>query len=389
MGRRGQHTPQLVPGDPADIAGWPRLVGEFCEWMGAHGYSPRTIANRRGQLATLVAWLSERGVIRPVEVTRPMLESYQRYLYHYRKPNGDPLSFRSQSQRLLPVRAFFRWAARSNHVLYNPASEIELPKVERRLPKPALTAAETEQVLATCDLGEPLGLRDRAMLEVLYSTGIRRSELANLAIFDLDVERSTLLVRQGKGRKDRFVPIGERAVTWAMAYLTNVRPNLATQLSGTSLFLTVDGTSFCPDRLSQIARGYVDASGVPKSGACHLFRHTCATLMLEGGADIRYIQAMLGHAELSTTQIYAQVSIRALQAVHSATHPGATNTRHRSANHPALAIAGSDGPADSGQLFAVLELEEEQENRANGEALISATPTAALDANQHTEEGRP
>ena len=173
-----------------------------------------------------------------------------------------------------------------------------------------------------------------------------------------------------------------------MAYLTNVRPSLATQLSGTSLFLTVDGTSFCPDRLSQIARGYVDASGVPKSGACHLFRHTCATLMLEGGADIRYIQAMLGHAELSTTQIYAQVSIMALQAVHSATHPGATNTRHRSANHPALAIPEGPDEGDPDQLFAVLEAEEEQENRATGETLLSATVPAALDGNQHIEEAR-
>jgi len=361
---RGQHVPQVIAGDPADLAGWPRLTDEFCEWMGAHGYSPRTISNRRGQLAALVTWLHERGVTRPVEVTRPMLEAYQRYLYHYRKPNGDPLSFRSQSQRLLPVRAFFRWAARSNHVLYNPASEIELPKVERRLPRPALTAAESEQVLSTCDLSDPLGVRDRAMLEVFYSTGIRRSELAHLAIFDLDVERSTLLVRQGKGRKDRMVPIGERAVAWVMRYLTEVRPNFAVEPDGATLFLTAEGTSFSPDRLTQIARRYVEASGVPKSGACHLFRHTMATLMLEGGADIRYIQAMLGHAELSTTQIYAQVSIRALQAVHSATHPGATNARHRSTAHPVLAIPDGDDAGYTGQLFAVLELEEEQENRA-------------------------
>jgi integrase/recombinase XerD len=385
MGRRGQHTPQVVPGDPADIAGWPRLVGEFCEWMGSHGYSPRTIANRRGQLAALVTWLSQRGVTRPVEVTRPMLESYQRYLYHYRKPNGDPLSFRSQSQRLLPVRAFFRWAARSNHVLYNPASEIELPKVERRLPKPALTAAETELVLATCDLADPLGLRDRAMLEVLYSTGIRRSELAHLAIFDLDVERSTLLVRQGKGRKDRMVPIGERAAAWVMRYLTDVRPSFVVEPDGSTLFLTADGTAFSPDRLSQIARRYVESSGVPKSGACHLFRHTMATLMLEGGADIRYIQAMLGHAELSTTQIYAQVSIRALQAVHSATHPGATNTRHRSAAHPSFAIPGSPDDDDADQLFSLLELEKDQENRAD-EAKASATGEAALDTPSTIEE---
>jgi integrase/recombinase XerD len=110
--------------------------------------------------------------------------------------------------------------------------------------------------------------------------------------------------------------------------------------------------------------------------------------MLEGGADIRYIQALLGHAELSTTQIYAQVSIRALQAVHAATHPGATNTRHRSANHPALAIAGSDDSTDPYQLFAVLDLEEEQENRATNETLLSAPLPATHDENQHIEEDR-
>ena len=365
MGRRGQHTPRVIAGDPADVSGWPRLVEEFCEWMGAHGYSPRTIDNRRGQLSALVDWLAERGVTRPVEVTRPMLERYQRWLFHYRKADGEPLSFRSQSQRLLPVRAFFRWAARSHHVLYNPASEIDLPKVERRLPKPALTASEAEQVLAQPDLDDPLGVRDRAMLEVLYSTGIRRSELAHLAVFDLDAERYTLLVRQGKGRKDRMVPIGERAVTWVSRYLADTRPTLAVEPDDGTMFLTADGTEFSPDRLTQIARRYVTKSEVPKSGACHLFRHTCATLMLEGGADIRYIQALLGHAELSTTQIYAQVSIRALQVVHSATHPGATNTRHRSPNHPTLRGPHDDHDVD--KLLVALEVEEQEENRPPGD----------------------
>ena len=358
MPRRGEHRPHAVPGDPSDPAGWPRLVADFCEWMGAHGYSPRTVENRRGQLAALVAWLAERGVTRPVEVTRPMLERYQRHLFHYRKPDGEPLSFRSQAQRLLPVRAFFRWAARNNVVLYNPASEIELPRAEHRLPKPALTAAEAEQVLAQPDLTSPLGLRDRAVLEVFYSTGVRRSELAHLSLFDLDHERQTLMVRQGKGRRDRFVPLGERARSWVARYLAEVRPAFASEPDDGTLFLTADGTAFSPDRLTQIARGYVEASGVPKEGACHLFRHTMATLMLEGGADIRYIQAMLGHAELSTTQIYAQVSIRALQAVHAATHPGATNERHRS-------------PAERGeregheQLSLLFQLEREEEDRAH------------------------
>jgi integrase/recombinase XerD len=392
MGVRGSGRPVAIPGDPADISGWPFLVEEFCDWMGAHGYSPRTIHNRRRQLSALVVWLSERGVTRPVEVTRPMLERYQRWLFHYRKTNGDPLSFRSQSQRLLPVRAFFRWAARSNVVLYNPASEIELPKVEHRLPKPPLTAAEAEQVLSMPDLASPTGVRDRAMLEMFYSTGIRRSELAHLVVFDIDAARQTLMVRQGKGRKDRMVPIGERALAWVVRYLEETRPLLVAGADDGTLFLTADGTGFSPDRLTQIARGYVKASGVPKEGACHLFRHTMATLMLEGGADIRYIQAMLGHAELSTTQIYTQVSIRALQAVHAATHPGASNTRHRSIRHPSLRHPDSlDGDVDDGglgQLLAVLDLEDQEENRppAGSVGRSAAGETVALHNPNPVEE---
>ncbi len=323
--RPAGRAPQQIPGDRADLAGFPRLVEEFCEDMAARGYSPRTIGNRRAMLAFLAAWLAGRGVTRPADVTRPVLESYQRHLFHYRKKNGDPLSFRSQSQRLLAVRAFYKWAARGRHVLHNPASEIELPKAERRLPRPALTAAEAELVLAQPDVSDPLGVRDRAILEVFYSTGIRRSELAGLAVTDIDADRQTLLVRQGKGKQDRMIPIGQRALAWTGRYLTEVRPKLALGDDDGSLFLTADGEPFSLDRLTQLASRHVKASGVPKAGACHLFRHTMATVMLEGGADIRYIQAMLGHARLDTTQIYAQVTIRALQAIHAATHPAAGN----------------------------------------------------------------
>jgi integrase/recombinase XerD len=341
------------------------LVGEFADWMGAHGYSPRTIENRQRMLAHLIVWLDERGVTRPTEVTRPMLERYQRWLFHYRKRDGEPLSFRSQSQRLLPVRAFFKWAARQHHVLHNPASEIELPKVERRLPKPALTASEAELVLATPDLSTAAGVRDRTMLEVLYSTGIRRGELANLAVFDVDVDRRTLLVRQGKGRKDRLVPIGERALAWIDRYLHEVRVQWAREPDDGTLFVTVDGTRFSLDRLTQLARDYVVASGVAKQGACHLFRHTLATLMLEGGADIRYVQQMLGHADISTTQIYTQVSIRHLQAIHAATHPAASNVSRPRRVHPVL--QSHDDPDERSvsmsELLASLDSEINQENR--------------------------
>ena len=321
-GRDGYRSAAVIAGDRADLAGFPRLIGEFCEDMAARGYSPRTVGNRRHMLSFLVSWLAERGITRPAEVTRPVLESYQRHLFHYRKSNGDPLSFRSQSQRLLAVRAFYKWAARHRHVLHNPASEIELPRAERRLPRPALTAAEAELVLAQPDLDDPAGVRDRAILEVFYSTGIRRSELAHLAVTNIDHERATLLVRLGKGKKDRLVPVGERALAWVRRYLADVRPRLA--MAGEddgALFLSAAGEAFGLDALTRLAAGYVKASGVPKTGACHLFRHTMATLMLEGGADIRYIQAMLGHAELSTTQIYARAGVGPGPAGRPRRHP--------------------------------------------------------------------
>ena len=368
MGRRGVHVPQPVPGDPGDGHGFAALVVEFCTDLAARGYSPATIRARRQALATLAAWLGDRGVTRPVEVTRPMLVRYQRHLFHYRKTNGEPLSFRSQNARLLPVRAFFKWAVRNDHLASNPASELELPRVEHRLPKPALTIGEAEQVLAVPDVMTTAGLRDRAIIETFYGTGIRRAELAHLNLRDLDVERRTLTVRQGKGRKDRMIPIGQRALAWIDRYLTEVRPRLAGADDDGTVFLTVDGTPFSLDRLTQLVRDHVTASGVGKQGACHLFRHTLATLMLEGGADIRYIQAMLGHAELSTTQIYTQVSIRALQAVHTATFPAATN--HPPRRGPGLVNLTShdDGTTprvSPSQLLAALDQEVEEENRAH------------------------
>lgn len=298
------------------------LVARYIDWMGFRNYAPKSITNRQTYLGYFVTWCEERGIIKPAEVTRPIIERYQRYLYHYRKPlSGEPLSFRSQHVRLVTVRAFFKWLARKHYLLHNPASELELPRLEKRLPKHVLTVSEVEQVLTQPNLTEPLGIRDRAILETFYSTGIRRMELINLSLYDLDGDRGTLLVRQGKGRKDRMVPIGDRALAWIDKYLSEVRPELVITPDQGFMFLANHGQQFTPDRMTQLVRGYIDQADIGKRGSCHLFRHTMATLMLENGADIRFIQMMLGHAELSTTQIYTQVSIRKLKEVHSLTHP--------------------------------------------------------------------
>ena len=308
--------------DRSDPQGLAAYVARYIEWLKVHNYAAPTVLNRQMYLGYFVGWCAERGLTTPREITKPILERYQRSLYQHRKRNGEPLTFRGQHARLVPIRALFKWLARQNYLLYNPASELELPRLEQRLPKHVLTKAEVEQVINQPDTSEPMGLRDRAILETFYSTGMRRSELLGLSVFDLDRERGTVMIRQGKGKKDRMVPIGERAVRWIDRYQNQVRPELAIGRGNSTLFLTSSGEAFTPDRLTQLVRRYVEAADTGKSGSCHLFRHTCATLMLENGADIRYIQAMLGHAELSTTQIYTQVSIRKLKEIHTATHPG-------------------------------------------------------------------
>jgi integrase/recombinase XerD len=181
-------------------------------------------------------------------------------------------------------------------------------------------------------------------------------EVVGLKLTDLDAERGTLMVRQGKGKKDRMVPIGERAIAWLERYLADVRPSLVVPPDDGTIFLSNMGEALSPNRLTQMAREYVDAAEIGKRGACHLFRHTMATLMLENGADIRFIQEMLGHVELSTTQIYTQVSIRKLKEVHAATHPSARLDRP-----PRERAVGDGAEASADDLFAALAAESEEE----------------------------
>jgi integrase/recombinase XerD len=322
MNRAEGHRPSAASPSP-DPQGMTALLEQFLQWLQIRNYSPRTVVSRRRYLGYFLDWADQRGLTRPSEITKPILERYQRSLFLYRKANGDPLTFRSQFNRLLPVRAWFKWLAKQNHILYNPASELELPKLEHRLPKHVLTAAEVEVILNLPDLRTPLGLRDRAMLETLYATGIRRLELINLRVYDIDSDRNTVMVRQGKNKKDRIIPISPRALCWIDRYLREVRPALeASGQAEDSLFLDEQGQPLEAEKLSYRVGRYVQAANLGKTGSCHLFRHTLATLMLENGADIRFIQAMLGHARLDTTAIYTQVAIRQLKAVYEATHPG-------------------------------------------------------------------
>ena len=324
MARKKGPKKALAPFEGSDD---PRSLGalifRYFEWMRIRGYSEATVVRAWEVLGMFLKWCAERAVIQARDVTKPMLERYQRHLYHYRKRNGEPLSFRGQHSQLCVIQGLFRFLAKQNYILYNPASDLELPKVGKRLPRFVLTATEADQVLNQADINTDKGIRDRAIMETLYSTGIRRSELINLKLFDIDDERGIITIREGKGRRDRMIPIGERALAWVRKYLDDVRPALMIEPDNMVLFLTVEGETLGQSHLTKLVRTYIKASGIGKTGSCHIFRHTMATLMLEGGADIRFIQQMLGHAELTSTEVYTQVSLKKLKEIYLATHPGA------------------------------------------------------------------
>lgn len=293
----------------------------FLEWSASMNYSEQTNKTRDICIRRFIVWCDERGLSQPQDVTEAILERYRRHLFRYRKPNGKPLSFSTQHSQLAPLRAFFKWLSKQNHILYNPASDFQLPKVPKHLPKDFLSIEEIETMLAHTAIYGELGIRDRAIMETFYSSGIRRMDLVNLKLQDLDLERGTLVIFEGKWKKDRVVPIGDRACAWVRKYLAKVRPSLVQGEDCGHLFLTDYGEAFIRNRITDLIKKYLNSAGVDKPGACQLFRRSMATHMLENGADIRYIQMILGHVNLTSTQIYTQVSIKKLKQVHAITHP--------------------------------------------------------------------
>lgn len=351
-----------------------QLLEEHIESLLVQNYSEDTTEHGRCCVLDFIRWAELRGIQHPMEVTRPILESYQRYLYYYRQKNGQPLTFRTQHSRLSPVCRWFRWLVRNNRILYNPASDLDMPRLEKRIPRTIFSVQETERVMLVPDIHSAVGLRDRAILETFYSTGIRRRELMRLKLYDVDRQRATLTIREGKGKKDRMIPIGERALLWVEKYLREARSFLAVEPDDATVFLTQYGESFSPDSLSSLTRDYIAQANLGKSGSCHTFRHTMATLMLEGGANLRYIQQMLGHTNLNSTEIYTHVAIRKLQQIHAVTHPGATLERKASV------VTDDTDPEEAErrvELLAALDAESDEEETGEEQRIIESWPSTS------------
>lgn len=321
MGKRGPNKDNAPLGDLSDRFGFQNALDAHLEYLRVRNFSAGTINKRDKYLRRFILWCLDRDLHRPSDVTKPIVERFQRHIYHLRNEDGKGLSVGAQADWLSQVKGFFKWLCKQNYILFNPASEIELPRTMHQLPKFILNAEEAERILLQAQTITTLGLRDRAMMEILYCCGLRRFEVTSLTLYSVDTVRKTLMVRQGKYKKDRLVPISQRAIDWIGKYLQDARPKLAVDPNEKTLFLSVTGLPLEPNTLSESVRDYIKKADIGKTGSCHLFRHTMATLMLENGADIRFIQAMLGHANIQTTEVYTQVSIKKLQQVHELTHP--------------------------------------------------------------------
>ena len=296
----------------------------FLEWRETQNYSQRTLESLRVSLRSFLLWSEPRGLQTCTEVTRPIMESYQRHLWRYRKSNGEPLSIGTQRNRLNTLKDLFSWLCRQNLLPANPASDLELPRTVRRLPQRVLSSEELSAVFNIPDVSDPLGMRDRTLLELLYATGLRRGEATVLRVDEIDLARQMLFVNQGKGNKDRYVPIGQRALEWLNRYLEQARPRLVLNVSENTLFISSYGDALSAASLGNRVKMLLIEAGIERKGGCHLFRHSCATHMLEGGADIRFIQQMLGHEKLETTAVYTHVSVEKLRQVHAQSHPHGT-----------------------------------------------------------------
>jgi len=301
-------------------------------------YSPETLHRMKYHLGIFEYWCGYRGLLEVSEITKEGMREYLAYLYHSRKNREDkPISAASLCNLMWPVRKFFKYLSRENLVLFNPALEIELPRKEKRLPRNIFSISEIDYVLNAVDVDTDLGVRDRAILEVLYSTGMRRAEVVRLRVGDVDIDEGLVRIREGKGRKDRVVPIGERAIKWLERYLYDVRPLFEKRKDEEGIFLSKHGDSLNMDWLTKLTKKYIRKSGVNKNGACHSFRHAFATHLLEAGVDVRYIQSMLGHENLESTMIYTRVSIGKLKEIHERFHPGRVKRKVRAGAAPARA----------------------------------------------------
>jgi integrase/recombinase XerD len=289
----------------------------FLTYLKTRNYSPATQRNYRGQLKPFERFLEEKRIQDVRQVTHKDLTEYQESV------SKEKISLPTQALRIRAVKRLYEHLMNENHLLMNPSARIFEPPMGVRLPKVLLTPEDVDLILHQPNLSLMVGIRDRAILELLYSTGIRVGECEALTVYDVDIKARLLRIRSGKGRKERVVPLGKEAAQWIKEYLQRVRPRsnrLAPNVR--SLFLSIQGAPMTSKMIREMIHKYVRKAKIKKPGiTAHTFRHTFATELIKNGADIVSVQKLLGHKDIKSTLIYTRVVPLDIKKTHQETHP--------------------------------------------------------------------
>ncbi len=299
-----------------------KYIAEYIEYAKRKKYRESTVAEYELFLKTFFGFITGNypEVKEITSVTRDMIRLYEKYLVTMKDSRGKIMTRNRRRRYLANLKTFFNWLLREEKIYVNPASNVAIPREKVSLPGDILKPEEMNRLLKSATGTDLMTLRDRSILELLYSTGLRADELCNIEISDIDFDDEILFVRKGKKDNQRFVPFGESAKYWLMKYIEAGR-GLYPGENKSLLYLTLRGRPLTPVTLGRIIKKYVEKAGIEKRICSHSFRHTCATLMLKNNADIRYVQELLGHKSISTTEKYLRVDITDLKEIHRKCHP--------------------------------------------------------------------
>jgi integrase/recombinase XerD len=298
-----------------------KLAGEYIQSLQVRNLAKRTIAGQRWKLGKFFLFLDANHITNHNQINKGLILDYQTGLYHRINSRGRPNSVCSQNSMLGAVKGFTRFLKERDYIISDPARDVQYGKTPKTLPRSILTRSEARRIVSAPDTGCTLGYRDKTIMEVLYTTGIRKEELNNLSLNDVDYRDGFLRIIQGKGNKDRMVPLGRICCRYLENYIKSVRSELIKDPYNHYLFLSSRGNKLSKNVVWELVKKYARIAKIKKTVSPHTFRHTCATAMLKNKADIRAVQELLGHESLDTTQIYTRVTIGDLKETHRKCHP--------------------------------------------------------------------
>lgn len=302
------------------------LKDRYLAWLISTGYAETTIKGAHADLEWLLRFLEMRAVKRAADITPDVLEGFSLWLRDRQNCHREheTISLAHVVHRLTTLKSFCRWLVKEMVILQDPAEDLEMPRLGERLPRMILTQEEARAMLDAPELRSPVGYRDKALLELLYATGVRSNELVKMKVSDLDFKARSVFVRKGKGNKQRLILIPAEPMGYAREYVEKVRPRFAGRMKGGddgTLFLNYTGARVEINALCALIRKNAKLARIDKHVTALTFRHSLASHLLENGMDIRFIQELLGHEKMSTTQVYAKVTLSGLKKHYNKHHP--------------------------------------------------------------------